>query len=100
MLNAGKLMFHSTTLLPSLNSVLLCGGRTSPKQGNSSIFMLNYEERRVLWTCTVPSLSSDVPEGRWRHTATPITCDGEVIIPLFIHAVMCRWIKALIKVMV
>ena len=71
-------MHHSTTFIPSMNSVLLYGGRTSPAQANGLCYLLQCDSDSA--QCHIEPVhidnTSEMPEPRWRHTATCIVNSG------------------------
>ena len=70
-------MHPTLTVLPSLDSVLLFGGRESPTTPLGSCLLLHCQDRKGVWSSVAVAPDSECPEPRWRHSATCLTLEGE-----------------------
>lgn len=72
-------MHHTVTAIASGTRLLVIGGRGSPTQPNSSIFLLKFNQpqsSRPLWSKIVLHPESSQMEPCWRHTASCINFYG------------------------
>ena len=70
----GKLIHHTATLVPSLNAVLVYGGRASPSHPNPSCYLLRLDGE---WAKVDLDPTSHMPDPRWRHAATLLEGTGK-----------------------
>ncbi|XP_003382658.1 PREDICTED: tRNA wybutosine-synthesizing protein 4-like [Amphimedon queenslandica] len=74
----GPLMYHSMTLLPKSNEVILIGGRKSPKHSNEVLYSLSSCGTECNWR--IIQYKGDCFKGRWRHSTTLVNDRWLVII--------------------
>ncbi len=76
----GKLMYQTATLIPSLDIILFYGGRGSPAKACGSCYSLQPSDTYALWKEVELDSASQVPEPRWRHTATLVSSRGTCMV--------------------
>lgn len=68
-------MHHTVTAIAGGTSALVIGGRGSPAQPNESVFQLQLNNNKALWSKVELHPNSIQMEPRWRHTASCIELD-------------------------